>query len=161
MNKTAGFFFLVILNASAAFGQEAFNTAVPREVLVLSSTRSYPEALQTARNAAAFLRWKMTLRGYGPHPTAGLTAPKSDCEANGYEYPCYVARANGSGTDDFNTISVEYSNAYPGMAEGYYIVVAAIDKPAARRTQIILSRVRKKYPAAYVKRTEVWLGCLH
>lgn len=156
------FGFLFFLAAPAAFGQEeVFNTLVPREVLILSSTKSYPAALKTARAAAAKLRWKVDLRGYKPHPTAGLTSPKGVCEGDGFDYPCYIARAEGGGEDAYNTVSVEYSDAYSGFSKGYYIVVAAIDKPASRRLPMILSSVKKEYPDAYVKRTEVWYGCMH
>jgi hypothetical protein len=124
-------------------------------MLILLSTKNYVAAKKTAQEAATKLSLKMDLRGLKPHKKSGLTWSKTDCENEG-GYPCYIARGR---YDDGAFISIEYSNAIEGFAKGYYIVVAAcggndITAPA-------LVKAKKVYKDAYVKTTNVYMGCMH
>jgi hypothetical protein len=77
-----------------------------------------------------------------------------------FGYPCYIARGEGDAQNNYY-ISIEYSNAYEGFAQGYYIVVAGIDEPNSSKLKTELARVKKYYKTAYAKGTKVWHGCMH
>ncbi|MGI4872494.1 MAG: hypothetical protein ACRYFX_15110 [Janthinobacterium lividum] len=146
--------------ALPAAGQEIWNKAVPADIVILRSTKSYPAALQTARQAAAKLHLKLDLGGNQPNAQSGLTLSKADCASDGYDYPSYLARGNGL-IDDAPLVSVEYSTAYEGFAKGYYIVVAAVGAPGSAAVQRTKTAAQAYYPDAYAKRTRVWRGCMH
>ena len=139
---------------------EDFNVNIPKTIVILRSTRSYPEALATAKKAANALGRPFQLDGNHPHQTHGLSPSPADCEANAYDYPCYTARGHG-GAQDSDYLSVEYSDGYTGLAKGYYIVVAALVEPNSPALKATLTRIRRAYPAAYAKRTALWRGCMH
>ncbi len=151
--------FLHLLIISTAAAQD-FNTMVPKEIVILHSTKDYAAALKTAKEAAVHLGKKLDLESNHPNKQLGLSMTKSDCEANAYEYPCYTARGDGS-AENSDFVSIEYSDAYEGFAKGYYIVVAAIGKPRSVIIKNAIAAAKKWYKDAYAKRTSVWLGCMH
>ncbi len=151
--------FLLLFIISTATAQE-FNTTVPKEIVILQSTKNYGTALKTAKEAAAHLGRKLDLGGNHPNKQLGLSMTKADCEDNAYEYPCYTARGDGS-AENSDYISIEYSDAYEGFAKGYYIVVAAIAEPRSMMTKNTIAAAKKWYKDAYAKRTSVWRGCMH
>ncbi|WP_374950173.1 hypothetical protein [Mucilaginibacter sp.] len=132
-NKIASFCLLSCLMLmcciNKASAQDKYNTEVPKDIIILRSTKDYKSALATAKQAATRLHKKLDLRGLTPDKKIGLTMSKADCFGSGggddLGYPCYQARGDGNAFND-NYISVEYSDAYKGFAKGYYIVVAAI-----------------------------------
>jgi hypothetical protein len=146
------------------FGRHAdaqeWNTTIPKDIVILQSTKNYTAALTTAREAAARLGKKLEMEDNHPNKVLGLSMSREDCTGNGYDFPCYTARGDGN-TEDSDFISVEYSNAYEGFAKGYYIVVAGIGDPGAASVKQTLANARKWYKDAYAKRTKVWHGCMH
>ena len=132
---------------------------VQKRVVILQSTQNYEEAKLTTLTASRKLGIKADLRGLTPNPQSGLSFSKKECDDNGVDYPCYVARGR---SDDEIFISIEYSDAYPGFQKGYYIVVLAT---AASRHETSLKQVLAKasqiYPDVYMKTTEVYMGCMH
>lgn len=151
---------LLLSFISDARAQDKFNTLVPKEIVILRSTKSYDAALKSAQDASVRLRKKLYLQGYRPNKQNGLSLSKSDCEGDGFDYPCYVARGDGA-ADSSNYISIEYSNAYEGFAKGFYMVVAAIGDVRSPIVNNALISARKIYADAYSKKTRVWFGCMH
>lgn len=151
------FFFLFVLGADA---QEQYNVEVPKNILILKSTRKYADALATAKQAAVRMGTKLDLRENHPNSEIGLSLSPNDAKESGYEFPAYQARGDGAAAND-NYISVEYSSAYKGFAKGYYIVVAAVSDIGSDATAERLKKIKKFYPDAYTKRTFVWFGCMH
>ncbi|OWK70388.1 hypothetical protein [Pedobacter sp. AJM] len=155
---------VLVLATHITFAQDEFNVEVPKDIIILNSTRDYKLALSTAKKASAALHKKLDLRGLMPNHKIGLSMSKGDCmeDAGGDEngYPCYPARGDGAAIND-DYISVEYSNAYKGFANGFYIVVAAITDVKSMDMKNKLAVIRKKYPDAYAKRTYIWRGCMH
>ena len=149
-----------LLLAAPALAQEKYNVNVPKDIVILQSTRSYPAALAGARQAAARLGRPLQLGGNHPHPSGGLTESRADCTGGGYDYPCYTPRGEGDAADS-DYVSIEYSTAYDGFAKGYYIVVAALANPNSANLRQTMARVHRAYPTAYAKRTAVWFGCMH
>ncbi|MFW0718207.1 hypothetical protein [Pedobacter sp. N23S346] len=155
---------LLIFAAHNTFAQDEFNVEVPKDIIIVNSTKDYKLALSTAKKASASLHKKLDLRGLMPNNKIGLSMSKGDCmeDAGGDEtgYPCYYARGDGAAIND-DYISVEYSNAYKGFTKGYYIVVAAITDVKSQDMENKLAAIKKKYPDAYAKRTFIWRGCMH
>lgn len=151
---------LCSLPCKSIYAQPAFNTTVPKEIVILRSTKDYTTALKTAREAAAKLGRKLDLKSNHPNKKLGLSMTKADCEGSAYEYPCYTARGDG-GAENSDYISIEYSDAYEGFAKGYYIVVAAIGNPGSAQVKSTTAMAKKWYKDAYAKRTSVWHGCMH
>jgi hypothetical protein len=144
----------------SALAQSDYNVDVPKDIVILQSTRDYAAALAGARQAAAKLGRPLKLAGYQPNKELGLSASKADCAGDGYDFPCYVPRRQG-GAENSDYLSIEFSDGYTGFAKGYYIVVAALAPPNSAALRQTLARVQRAYPAAYAKRTSVWFGCMH
>jgi hypothetical protein len=159
MRFLLGNLFCLLLSISA-LAQEDFNVSVPKNIVILQSTRDYNAALAGARQAATKLKRPLKLSDNHPNKELGLSLTKADCEGNGYDFPCYLPRGNGM-AEDSDYISIEYSDGYEGFAKGYYIVVAALANPNSANLRQTLARVRQAYPGAYAKRTAVWRGCMH
>jgi hypothetical protein len=146
--------------ALPALAQEHYNVNVPKDIVILQSTRDYAAALAGARQAAVKLQRPFQLRDNHPNKALGLSLTKADCEGDGYDFPCYQPRGQGA-AEDSDYLSVEYSDGYDGFAKGYYIVVAALAQPNSANLRQTLARVHRAYPTAYAKRTAVWFGCMH
>jgi hypothetical protein len=154
------FSLLVLVNFSffSLHGQDstevlAFTT---KSFCIIKSTTSYEDAKKTAQEAARKYFIKLNLRNLTPVKGIGLTMPVSECEENGFEYPSYVARGR---YDDGEYISIEYSNAFSGFAENYYIVIAA--SGSVKEVKNTLIKVKKTYKTAYLKKAKVYVGCIH
>ncbi|WP_462267375.1 hypothetical protein [Mucilaginibacter sp.] len=149
---------VLLISAITVSAQEKYNTEVPKDIIILRSSKDYKSALSAAKQAAATLHKKLDLRSLKPKEKIGLSMSKADCDELGY--PCYLARGDGNAAND-DYISIEYSNAYKGFAKGYYIVVAAITDVKSASMQAKLAQINKSYPDAYAKRTYIWFGCMH
>ncbi|MFD1257964.1 hypothetical protein ACFQ3S_14240 [Mucilaginibacter terrae] len=157
-------FLMLMCCVRETLAQDNYNTEVPKDIIILKSTKDYKNALVTAKQAAARLHKKLDLRGLTPNKKIGLTMSKADCLGSGdgddLGYPCYTARGDGSAFND-SYISIEYSDAYKGFAKGFYVVVAAITDVKSANMKAQLTRIHKIYPDAYAKRTYIWFGCMH
>ncbi len=149
-----------LLFTGPALAQSEYNVSVPKDIVILQSTRDYAAALAGARQAATRLGRPLKLAGNQPNKELGLSASKADCTGAGYDFPCYVPRGQG-GAENSDYLSIEFSDGYEGFAKGYYIVVAALAPPSSAALRQTLARVQRTYPAAYAKRTSVWFGCMH
>jgi hypothetical protein len=160
--KTKLLLLLLLFTARTGLAQDVDTTMVEqyveKEFVILLSSKNYESALKTAREAAVKLKVKLDLRGLKKHKETGLTWGQKTCEDDWFSYPCYVARGR---YDDGQYISIEYSSAYSGFREGYYIVVAAGGSPGDVLVKQTLAKTRKMYRDAYRKRSKVYIGCMH
>ena len=148
---------LISFSNKSVLAQE-WNTSVPKKILILNSSKDYATAKKVAIEASKKLKLELNIKDLKPNKKTGLTHSEADCETFGY--PCYIARGEGDAQNNYY-ISIEYSNAYEGFAQGYYIVVAGIDEPNSSKLKTELARVKKYYKTAYAKGTKVWHGCMH
>ena len=125
-----------------------------KSFLIAKSTKSYEEAKTFAMNLSAKSGIKIDFRGLLSDSTFGLSEAKEVCEEQGFTFPCYIARGR---YDDGIYISIEYSNAYEGFSEGYYIVVVASGEIEKR----LIKQIKAYVPGAYVKKSSVYMGCIH
>lgn len=130
-------------------------------VLVLGSYKSYPEALRAAKSLGAGFDYPYGSRGLVYDKKRGLIWPddsKDEAWAGAYaprryDDECGLALLKPC-------ISVERSEAYEGFTPGLYIVVGGIlDRSEEREKR--LAAARKLVPAAYVKQTAIYMGCVH
>lgn len=150
-----------------SLAQENPGCYVKKYFLILQSTKDYPSALQTAKNAAKSLKLDLDLRGLIPvkDTNTGLNLPVDSClkyaREAGEEDPdssCYMARGR---YDDGIYVSIEYSNAIFGFAKGYYIVVAGSGVKADQPLVATLKKARAQYADAYLKASTVYVCCMH
>jgi hypothetical protein len=159
MLKTVCFISLVTIILNNSIAQDNVNDSLPfvkKEMCIILSTQKYSEALYVAKVASKKLNTKIKLGNLKPNKDIGLTMPKLDCEGNGWDYPCYVARGRW---DDGAYISIEYSSAIDGFAAGYFIVIIASGDKSI--TIPALNSAKKHYKTAYVKTANIYVGCLH
>lgn len=131
---------------------------VEKDFVIVKSSSSYADALASARDAAKRLGFRLDLRALSPRQPEGLSFSPTDCEQSAFEYPCYVARGRG---DDGAYVSIEYSTAYVGFRPGLYVVIVASDVKGGKVATNALKAAKKRFKDAYLRRTGVYMGCIH
>lgn len=131
---------------------------IEKEFVIVKSTPAYGEARRAAVDAAKRLGVRLDLRELSPHRRGGLTFPRKECEDSAFDYPCYVARGRD---DDGFYVSVEYSTAYAGFRPGLYVVIVASDEKGGPIAMDAAIKAKKLFKDAYVRRTGVYMGCIH
>jgi hypothetical protein len=156
-------FSLMLLAEAPVSAQQRYNVNIPKEIIIIKSTKSYNKALFVAKEAARSLKKDLDLRRLKPNKKTGLTLSLGDIYSGRNidhdNYPYYPARGDGLAAND-DYVSVEYSNAYKGLSQYYYIVVCCIGDADSAFVKNQLATIRKVYPKAYAKRTYVWFGSL-
>jgi hypothetical protein len=132
------------------------NPYVDKEFVIVKSTPAFKEATRFAAQAAAELGVALNLRGLSSNLRTGLTASREECARSELPYPCYVPRGR---SDDGTYVSVEWSSTYDMVARGLYVVMIASGVPGSSATRRMLEAARRVYPAAYVKRASLYVGC--
>ena len=142
------------MSAGKSVKNEIENSSIDKDFLIVLSTKSYNEALSFAKRFSEKMNIQLKLRGLHPSRKTGLSFSRAECADNEYEYPCYVPRGR---YDDGAYVSIEYSSAYENFRGGYYIVVAA----SGSVSNGFLRSVRRIVKDAYVKKSRVYMGCMH
>lgn len=158
--KKAFFIFLTLFIASVAFAQDP-EPYEKKSFVIIKSTKSYVAAKKVALEAAKKLEIKLDLRELVPHKKNGLTFTKKKIESENsgleiFGYPIYIARGR---FDDGEYVSIEWSNAYENFSKGYYIVILASGDDSVTKTA--LTKAKKVYKDAFVKISNVYVGCMH
>jgi len=146
---------IVLVLNTLLFSESIPSEEEKKEFLIAKSTKSYEEAKSFAKDISKKLEVKLDFRGLKYHKSNFLTESKEVCEEHWGEgeYPCYLPR----GRDDGTYISIEHTNVYGELSNGYYIVVVATGKKLSET----LKEVKKVVKDAYVKKVIIYLGCLH
>ena len=147
--------FLLYVNAYVQADISVEEQSLSKSFLIAKSTKNYNEAVAFAKKLANKSAISLKLKTLHPSQSTGLTYAASACKKMGYSYPCYVARGR---YDDGIYISIEYSDVYSGFTTGYYMVIVASGEKIDKS---VLQSVRKYVPDAYVKKTAVYMGCIH
>ncbi len=121
--------------------------------VLIHASKDYDQARDVAEGAHQKLGLKLALGGNYPSAEEGLTNDLiCDCGVS----HGYIPRGREGNN---NYISVEFSSAFNGFSEGYYIVVIAQgDRDHAKE---YLSRAKEHYADAYIKKAPVYMGCMH
>lgn len=144
--------------AEDASGPTDQDFLVAKELVIVASTPRYADARRAAEDAAKKLDTRLDLRGFSLTPDGELSLSRKDCDDNGFDYPCYVARGRW---DDGTYASIEESKAYDELKPGLFIVVVASGVPGSETITKTLRDAKKAYPDAYSRKVEVCMGCIH
>jgi len=125
---------------------------VKKSFLIIKSTSNYNKAKQYAKKIAKTSHIKLDFKGLQFNKKIYLTQDKKTCKE--YGYPCYFPRGR---YDDGEYISIEHSNSYKHLKNGYYIVIAA----SGNKLDSSLEKIKKVVPDAYIKSDKVYMGCMH
>lgn len=152
----------LFLVPSGVRSQESDQTA-ERHVAILSVYKSFAAARADAEKIAKASKVPFSMQGRVYDKKRGLIYP-DDFEDEVFR-GAYVARRYdktilSGGEKQSAYLSVERSDAYEGFKPGFYIVVAGIGKTrdeALKQT----AKFKTWAPTAYVKKTRIFMGCLH
>lgn len=138
--------------------EAATNPYAERDFLIIVSTKNIKEAFTLAKKASEKTGYRFRDNALQKDSVSGATFPIDTCKTFGFEFPCYVARGR---YDDGAYLSVEYSDAYSGFKKGYFIVIAANGHKDNEDFKKAVKKIKLQYPKSYIKRTTVYLGCMH
>ena len=146
---------LALLGAGKAEVEEQYTRG---QVVIVGTGKDFLALRKEAKKLAQKAGVPFSLRGVVFDKKRGL-----HFEGDPWENDGYVFRRNStteiSGKDS-HFISIEKSDAYPGLKPGYYIIVADIcfsEKEAAK----VVARYRNYSPTAYAPSTRLYMGCMH
>ena len=124
-----------------------------RYIIVVKATYAYGEAVRFAEEAGALLglEFKNEGREYSKEKGIYFSEDIDDPDYAGGYYPRRYS-------DEY--ISLENASAYPEFADKSIIVVAGIYSEE-EEALAGLEKVRAYYQDAYVKKTRMWMGCIH
>ncbi len=133
----------------------------PRWVVILGVYKDFKEARANAQKFAKASKVPFSMNG-NIFDKKGLRLPESlDDELYAGEY---LARRYNSGRDGEKQleefISVERSDGYEGFAKGFYIVIGGIVETKADGLAQE-QRFKAVAPDTYVKKTRIYMGCMH
>ena len=149
---------LLFLSFATAEDSELFQS---RTFVIAASEKSFSQAIQKAVTLSEKTGLRFDMRGVGFEPKhrndhGGLTFTKTECEENGWDYPCYLPRGRW---DSGEYISIEHTSAIQGFTPGLYVVIASTGTTA--EVAPTLEKVKKVIPDAYTKTSQVYVGCMH
>lgn len=136
---------------------------VERHVAILSVYKSFDAARADAEKLSQASKIPFSMEGRIYDKKRGLIYP-DDFDDEVFR-GSYVARRfdttylNGS-EKETSYLSVEKSDAYKGFKSGFYMVVAGIQET---REEALKQAAKYKTwaPTAYVKKSRIYIGCLH
>lgn len=128
-----------------------------REFMIILSSKDFQKSVEFATIAAESLQLELKIDAI-EEVDGHLSFPQAECEGGGFDYPCYIARGR---YDDGDYVSIEQSDAYDGFTRGYYIVVVSSGPKGDPNRRDLLVDVKNFYDDAYIKSTQVYMGCMH
>ncbi len=126
---------------------------VSKSFLIVSSTKNYNAALKSAQRAANEMGIPLNLRNCYKDKEEGLTSSEV-CGCG--EKHGYIPRGRG---DDGAYISIEFSSSYANFAPDYYIVV--VSSGEEENVKSLLPKAKAFNNSAYIKKSNVYMGCMH
>ncbi|MEI8344918.1 MAG: hypothetical protein WCG06_02480 [Candidatus Omnitrophota bacterium] len=122
-------------------------------ILILKSTKDYNEALNFAKQASKKLGLKFDneYRKYSQKDGIYFSATPKEGVSEGDYFP---RRYSGE------FITLENSKYYSELAPGYIIVVAGVYESKVS-SHPALNKSKQYYIDAYVKKVNLWMGCVH
>jgi hypothetical protein len=128
-------------------------------LVILDAEHDFYSAKREAERISKLSRLPFSMQGMEFHRRRGLTLP--DKGDGGLDAGGYIARRyDGDAENPHGYISIERSNGYPGLREGFYVVVGAICS-SSRAPNAKLCRFQPFAPSAYIAKTQIYMGCIH
>jgi hypothetical protein len=131
-------------------------------LVILCAERGFSSAKQEAERVSLLSGVQFSMRGHVWDSNRGLILP-DNCQDPIYCGAYLPRRYNEldlTAADPVGYISVEKSEAYPGLPKGKYIAVAAISNSNDEADKELL-KFRPFASKAYVAKTEIYMGCIH
>ena len=136
-----------------------YHPVQPRWIIILGSYKDFEQAHKQGLTISHASKVPFSMQGLtydkkvgvvfsGDHPDAGTYIARRD----------HTRILNEGGESGY--ISIERSDGYQGFAPGYYIIVGGIysDRKESRTS---LARFQAIIPDAYIKKSKIYMGCLH
>lgn len=141
--------------------EEKINFDLPRWVVILGVYKDFSEAKADAQKFSKASKIPFSMRG-NIFDKKGLHYPKNfEDEMYAGEYLARRGNATREGDKDLEEhLSIERSEGYQGFAKGYYIVVGTIAE-TSKDGLAQAERFKAFAPDTYVKKTTIYMGCLH
>ena len=138
--------------------EDEYSPYVQKGFVIIAAGKNYEAMKILAEKASENLGYELNLRGLSYNKDIGLTFSETDCLEEEMDYPCYSRRGLW---DDGEYVSIEYTTNYKEFTpELYIIVVSSHDKGANELTEA-LEHTKKYYKNAYIKYSEIYMGCRH
>ena len=131
---------------------------IRKSFVIITATRSYSDALRSAKRAVAKLGFPLNLRGLHPHKRTGLTLTRADADSNGWEYPINYPRGR---YDDGKYISIEYSSGYDEWKPKQFLVMVWSGNALDPERKKILNDVKKIFTSVELRSANIYMGCMH
>jgi hypothetical protein len=132
-----------------------------QHLIILASSRDFPALKRQAQFLSAKIHLPFSLRGMIFDPKRGLILPDNDPDdmwAGFYAFRRYnETDINGK---DARYLSIEKSDAYPGLKPGYYILLAGI-YDNQREASKVAAAYRNAVPDLMIRKTTIYMGCMH
>jgi hypothetical protein len=130
-------------------------------LIILCAEREFSTSKQEAERVSGLAGVPFSMNGRVWDPNRGLILPDV-CDDPSYCGEYLPRRYNELHLTDNSVgyISVEKSEAYPGLPNGNYIAVAAILSSNDEAEKELL-KFKPFAPKAYVAKTEIYMGCIH
>ena len=142
--------FISFLTLNCDAQEDAF---VDKYFLIVYSSENYEDALSYAKKVHKATSIELTPNGYIANDDLGfIDTVACDCG----EFHDYMPRGR---YDDGTFITVEYSSGYENFSEGYYIVITASGEK--KEVEVEEKRIRVLFPNAYMKKSSIYMGCMH
>lgn len=132
-----------------------------RWIVVLGTYQDFPEAKRDAETYAQAGGIPFSMNGM-IFDQKGLHLPDNDPDQV-YAGDYLLRRFNTANVGDevvMEHLSVEKSGAYTGFPSEKYIIVASIAESSKEGSRM-LKRFKGIAPKAYVKKTRIFVGCMH
>ena len=131
-------------------------------LVILCAERDFGSVKREAERVSNASGVQFSMRENIWDPNRGLILP-DDCEDPIYCGQYLARRYNEldlSAANPVGYISLEKSDGYPNLRNGYYIALAAIcNSQEEAKTELV--KFSGFVPKAYVAKTEIYMGCIH
>lgn len=151
-------FFAPIFGEDTPTAENSENYIQNRYLVILGSYKDFHAAHQKANTISTASKTIFSMQGRVYDEKRGLILPDNDPDIS-YAGTYLERRYNTNHTNE-EYLSIEKSEAYEGFIKDYYIIVAGIyeDQSSAEKS---LKRYRTIVPKAYIKKTKIYMGCIH
>ncbi len=150
-------FLLVAFFALSHVQAQDFDQTERKGFVIIAAGKNYDAMKVLAQKVAQKLNYKLDYRDMLENATIGLSMSPKDCDGAGYEFPMYYPR----GYDNGNYVSIEYTNGFEGFTPNYYIIIVSNHSKGSPELSKALAFVKTHYKTAYIKYTDVYMGCMH
>jgi hypothetical protein len=128
-------------------------------LVILDAEHEFYSAKREAERISKLSSLPFSMEGLEFDRRRGLALPDKGDDAP--DAGRYIARRyNGDAENPQGYISIERSDGYPGLTEGFYVVVGAICN-SSREANAKLHHFQPFAPTAYVAKTQIYMGCIH